>query len=86
VLKTSGPELLREEYDTRVSDSLSRGATFHAAVKEERGQVPAPQLGLALDDMLPGMAVGSLADKRKRGWTPSGGLGDWTTARITAGV
>lgn len=83
-LKTSGPEMLREEYDTRVTESLARGEAFAAAVKEERGDAAPPTDGIALDDLCPGMAVGALAQQRKRGWTPSGALGDWTTGKVCA--
>lgn len=85
-LKTSGPEVLREDYDARVTDSLSRGETFHELLQEARGDEPSPTAGLALEDLRPGMAVGILESQRKRGWTASGALPDWTTARVHAGA
>lgn len=85
ILKTGAPEIAREDYDTRMAESQTRGQGYVAVLTEERGEAPAPAAGLALDDLAPGMAVGVLAADRKRGWAVSGAVPDWTTASVRAG-
>ncbi|BEJ15991.1 hypothetical protein CspHIS471_0505960 [Cutaneotrichosporon sp. HIS471] len=88
VLKTSAPELVREDYDARVNESVSRGEEHRAALERERDELGAAiaAVGLDIDELRPGMARAALAGKRKRGWAVGGIVPDWTTARVRAGV
>lgn len=70
-----------------MADSQTRGDVFRTALEEERDGEPAAAVGLALNDMGPGMAVGGiLGPLRKRGWVDTGAVPDWTTASVRAGV
>lgn len=88
VLKTSAPEIVREDYDARVSESVSRGEEYRAALERERDELGAAMaaVGLDIDELRPGMARGALAGKRKRGWAVGSMVPDWTTERVRAGV
>ncbi|CAK9781270.1 actin-like ATPase domain-containing protein [Cutaneotrichosporon oleaginosum] len=87
-LKTSAPELVREDYDARVNESVARGEEYRAALERERDElgIAMAAVGLDIDELGPGMARGALAGKRKRGWVVGGIVPDWTTARVRAGV
>lgn len=80
VLKTGGPEIAREDYDSAVLDSVTRGEDYIAQLKTEREQLGEAMaaVGLEVDELAPGMAVGALEAKRKRGWTPCA-IPDWST-------
>jgi actin-related protein 10 len=82
-LKTSGPEIMREEYDMLVSESLARGEVWYEANDAALAEVAATA-GLDLEEMKPGMAMQGLETQRKRGWDEGRVLGDWT--RSTAWV
>ena len=43
-------------------------------------QVEAATLGLELEELLPGMALHGLDDRRKRGWTEGVRVADWARA------
>lgn len=88
VLKTSAPEMVREDYDQLVTDSHTRGEEYRAALEREREDLGAAMaaVGLDVEELRPGMARGALAAKRKRGWAVGGIVPDWTTARVRAGV
>lgn len=79
---------MREDYDARVNDSVSRGEEYRAALERERDELGTAMaaVGLDIEDLRPGMARGALAVKRKRGWAVGGIVPDWTTARVRAGV
>ncbi|GFZ50090.1 hypothetical protein JCM24511_07843 [Saitozyma sp. JCM 24511] len=76
-LKTSGPEIMREEYDMLVSESLARGEVWYEANDAALAEVAATA-GLDLEEMRPGMAMQGLEAQRKRGWDEGRVLGDWT--------
>lgn len=88
VLKTSAPELIREDYDQRITETMRRGEEYRAALERERDELGTAMaaIGLDLDELRPGMAKGALAAKRKRGWGVGGIVPDWTTSRVRAGV
>lgn len=84
VLKTGGPEIIREDYDSAIADSVTRGEDYIAELKAEReklGEAMAA-VGLGMDELAPGMALAGLDSKRKRGWRAAA-VPDWSV-RIPA--
>lgn len=76
-LKTGGPELLREEYETMLSESAARGDQYRTALDDVEAEAQvAAAIGVSLDDLRPGMALSG--DGRKRGWRDSVPVNDWT--------
>jgi len=78
MLKTGAPEVLREEYDTLLSESISRGETFAAeqAAQLHELQEAAAAIGVDLESLRPGEAL--TAGKRRKGWKEGVVLRDWT--------
>ncbi|ORX37906.1 actin-domain-containing protein [Kockovaella imperatae] len=81
VLKTSGPAMLLEDYETRLSTSASRGQVYRQELEETRAELAA-SFGLSLDELRPGEAVNDVKReneylRRKRGWRDSV-IDDWT--------
>jgi len=83
-LKTSGPDLLREDYDGLCAESLVRADAYRTALDEAEVEVAA-LVGLDVEELLPGMALDGLSGKRKRGYHEGPRLGDWAQGPIKAG-
>lgn len=76
-LKTGGPEILREEYDTLAAESAVRGEQYRQHLDDAHSEAEvAAVVGLSLDELRPGMAT--LGSGRKRGWRDGAFLRDWT--------
>ena len=77
-LKTGGPELLREDYDTLCAEGIARAEAHRTALEEAEAEMAA-LMGLSVEEILPGMATDGLSGKRKRGYNEGPRLGDWST-------
>jgi actin-related protein 10 len=76
-LKTGAPEIIREEYDSRLSESLARGDHYRAALEEASAEAEvAAAVGIDVDKLQPGMAL--VGSGRRRGWRDGVVVGDWT--------
>lgn len=81
-LRTGGPEMLREEYDTLVSEDYARGEAWTENVRAAEQEISA-LTGVPVDQLEPGMALIGISP-RKRQWNGSGVLRDWARG-VTAG-
>ena len=82
VLKTGSPEILREEHDTIISESIARGETYRTQLKEDEEEIMA-SIGVDVEMLRPGEAVNGHVGKRRRGWKEEG-IRDWTRPLIGA--
>jgi actin-related protein 10 len=76
-MKTSGPEIQREEYDTLCAESIARGENWRMMVEEAEVEMAA-LVGVEVESLRPGMALGDVEGGRKRGWRDDRVLGDWS--------
>ena len=83
-LKTSGVELLREDYDALCAESSARAEAHRTAMEEAEVEV-ADLVGLEVEDLLPGMALDEFGGKRRRGYYEGPKLGDWSQGPVKAG-
>ena len=68
----------REEYDTMLSESITRGEHYIQAHEEEDVEAAA-LLGINIEELRPGEALAKLEGrKRRRGWKDAVPLDDWT--------
>lgn len=94
-LKTGGPELLREDFDTIMATMSARGDVWKTANAEsmttdETGDAEAverhePEVGISIEDLGPGMALHG-GGARKRWWDAErkGAVGDWSRGALLA--
>ncbi|OWZ68405.1 hypothetical protein AYX15_00819 [Cryptococcus neoformans] len=80
-LRTGGPELTRETYDTILSTSLARGDAYRQELKEAYHDVAA-SVGINVEELKAGEAVrDGRGLGRRRGWKDGKGVvGDWSKA------
>ena len=81
VLKTSGPAMLLEDYETQLSVSVSRGQAYRQQLEESEAELAAT-IGLDMNQLRPGEAMERVMReneylRRKRGWRDSV-VADWT--------
>ena len=81
VLRTGGPELTREAYDTILSTSLARGDAYSKELKEAYHDVAA-SVGINVEELKAGEAVrDGRGLGRRRGWKDGKGVvDDWSKA------
>lgn len=81
VLRTGGPELTREAYDTILSTSLARGDAYRQELKEAYHDVAA-SVGINVEELKAGEAVrDGRGLGRRRGWKDGKGVvDDWSKA------
>jgi actin-related protein 10 len=75
-LKTGAPEIIREDYDTQYSESVSRGDHYRTSLEEASAEAEvAAAVGISVDELQPGMAL--LGTGRRRGWRDGVTVADW---------
>lgn len=96
-LKTGGPELLREDYDTIVATMSARGDIWKSSNAEpvatedddvndvEAADRQEVEVGVSIEDLGPGMALYG-GGARKRWWDVErkGAVGDWSRGSLVA--
>lgn len=75
MLKSGAPEMLREEYDTLLGESITKGEQYLADLEAAEVEV-ATLIGVDVASLRPGEAL--IAGQRKRGWKEGVVLRDWT--------
>lgn len=76
-MKTGAPEIIREDYDTQLLESINRGDHYRSALEEAASEAEvAATIGISVDDLQPGMAL--LGTGRRRGWRDGVSVADWT--------
>lgn len=81
MLRTGGPELTRETYDTLLATSLARGDAYRQELEEAYHDVAA-SIGINVEEQKAGEAVrDGRGLGRRRGWKDGRGVvGDWSRA------
>ncbi|EIW71696.1 hypothetical protein TREMEDRAFT_28085 [Tremella mesenterica DSM 1558] len=74
-LKTGGPEIFREEYDTICAEAMTRAEAWTNAQDEAQVEETA---GVELEVLGPGMALIGLEEHRKKGWSEVPRVSDWS--------
>lgn len=77
MLKTGAPEVLREEYDTLLGESITRGEQYLTDLKAAEVEVAA-LVGVDVEALRPGEALISGQGQRRRGWREGVVLKDWS--------
>lgn len=75
MLKIGSTEVLREEYDTKLGESISRGQIYRAEQTAAEADV-ATLVGIDMESLNPGQALG--IGRRRKGWRDGVILHDWS--------